>query len=319
MDGCDEDPDSLGTTGSNHHVCPGVLGAVTLFARFAHTTYKMRKPSLRALRGVEGHFRKYSTLRTLAERLAPGIREDVAELQERDYTAAPRSREVAAVVESLFCELYASLDCMREVLRAVLRSPQGGALQGIPSKKTSRLFSNAAEGKLASQVPGTIVESLASAQSSWFPELRDLRTNVVHYDVGFCAMTPEGTVSYMSVGLGSGNRAFVIRDVFGRLDELEEQVNGLLGTVFAMLVGTLNDVRTRQTCCIHRGRIYERMVSAQEALQGAPGVCRSYKWFDESVELRCPLSEDCSAYTRAREDGADPLGRQGKQTRGSLG
>lgn len=279
---------------------PESWGTVTRFSKFAHTTFRFRKKTVDALRGVDGHFQKYLTLHRLAERLAPTLGEDLIELEERHYSSCKRSREVAALVETLFCELYSTLDCMREVLRAVLRSPSGKAPQGIPKQKTSKLFSNAADGKLAQEVPAPITAALTQAQSTWFPRLRDIRTHVVHFDVGRCHLGSDDKVFYMNVGLGSNDRAFVIEDVFGRLTEFQEGVNRLLGIVFAVLFKRLDDVRSRQICCLHKSRVYQRMISPREVLDGGTGVCFSYKWFGKDSGLTCPLADSCRAYAQVK-------------------
>lgn len=279
---------------------PEQWGSVTKFSKFANTTYKFTKKSANALNGIEGHIQKYFTLRTLAERLIPSLQEDLRELEEQRYTPASRSKELAAVIETLFCELYASLDCMREVLRAVLRDQNKKPLQGIPEVKTSRLFSNAAEGKLAPEVPVAISMALASAHNDWFPKLRDIRTGVTHFDVGHCSLGGNKKVNYMNVGLGSRERAYVIEDVFERLTEFEKNVNQLLGVIFTELMQTLEDTPTRQFCCVFEGHIYERSVTPGEAIDNNSGICVSYKWFEKKNSLPCPLARTCKAYNRAK-------------------
>ncbi len=98
---------------------------------------------------------------------------DREEVRARGYSDAHRSEEFAAVVEEVFGELYSCLDSTRQVLKAVYPKAQGN-----PQDKTSRLFSNAAAGKLDPALPEPIREALAAANADWFPGLRKIRTAV---------------------------------------------------------------------------------------------------------------------------------------------
>jgi hypothetical protein len=279
---------------------PESMGAVTRFRYFAHTTYRFRKETQDALRGIEGHFQKYLILRGLAERLIPTLREDMIELKERGYSPAKHSKELAALIETIFCELYSSLDCMREVVRAVFRSLGRKPPQGIPKAKTSKLFSNAAQGKLDPGIPNAIATALTEAHNTWFPQLRGIRTQVTHFDIGSCRIAGDEKVSYVHFGLGSRERAFMIEDVFGRLTEFEIQVNELLGVVFTELLKTLQDIPTEQICGFFEGRLYQRLVSPREAVDRNSGICLSYKWFEQHDLPTCPLANSCGAYAPAK-------------------
>jgi DNA anti-recombination protein RmuC len=66
-----------------------------------------------------GHFEKARTLARVAQRLEEGLALDREEVRTTGYSAALHSKEFAAVIEEIFGELYACLDTMRQVLKAV--------------------------------------------------------------------------------------------------------------------------------------------------------------------------------------------------------
>jgi hypothetical protein len=281
---------------------PEHWGTLTKFSKFAHSTYTFKGNSGNALRGVEGHFQKYLTLRRLADRLIPILQEDIADLKERNFTTSKRSKELTAIVETLFCELYSTLDCTRDVMKVVLVDKKGKPLQGIPEKKTSTLFKNAADGTLSPDIPSSISNALAEAYNSWFPMLRDIRTWITHFEIGHCWVGKDNKVSYMNAGLGPRSRAFVIEDVFDQASVYEKNVNQFLGIVYGEFLKTLNDIPDRQVCCFGgNDRLYERYVSPKDAVDRNSGVCYSYTWFDKEETLFCPLKLSCKAYERATD------------------
>lgn len=296
-------------SGSGHHETPKEApegpflqmfapehwGQAEKFVRFAPWTYDFNKAEGAALQGVVGHFEKARTLTRVARRLEEGLALDREEVATQGYSAALRSEEFAAVVEEIFGELYASLDTMRQVLKVAYPKAQG-----IPKDKTSRLFSNAASGKLDLAVPEAIRSTLAAAHKDWFCDLRRIRTAVTHLSPGDCAPREDGKVAYFNRALGTPTNSLELDDVWGAIDRYTEAVNGLLGTVFRELNATLKDEKVEEVCGVHAGRIYQRFVSPKEAVDFNSGTCKSYEWFEEPENPTCPVSGECGAYAHAK-------------------
>lgn len=108
---------------------PHKWGEVQKFRHFASPTYNLPYHANIALEGIEGHFEKYNILLGLGQGLAPKIVEDHEELVKKGYSKATRSKELAAIIDTLFCELYSVVDCTRTVIGAIYVK-----IQNVPSK-----------------------------------------------------------------------------------------------------------------------------------------------------------------------------------------
>ena len=74
---------------------PEHWGQVDRFQKFSSTTHTFDERQQRALAGVGAHFDKAQRLMRLAERLAPALQLDEAELEEKGFTPAEHARELA--------------------------------------------------------------------------------------------------------------------------------------------------------------------------------------------------------------------------------
>lgn len=276
---------------------PEQWGAAERFVRFAPRTHEFRREEFGALQGVVGYFFKALTLARVARRLEGDIELDVKEIEAQGYSEASHSEEFAAVVEEVFGELYACLDTTRQVLKVVY--PRA---QGLPARKTSPLFENAAAGKIDAAVPEPIRAALAQACEGWFRDLRRIRTAVTHRSPGNCWYGEEGKIAYFNGSLGTAGNTLELDDVWGEIGRHTDAVNGLLGAVFAELNSTLGGERVREVCGMHAGLVYQREVSPREAVDFDSGVCVSYEWFDKPEHQTCPMSDGCGAYHRAKAE-----------------
>jgi hypothetical protein len=273
---------------------------VQRFQKLHSSTYQFNRWTDAALRGVTGHFYKALRLRNLAKRLSPFLIEDAKELHEKGYTPNVRSVELAAVIETIFCELYSSLDCTRQVIGGIY-----GRLPGIPDKSTWKLFKNAEEGKIDDRVPKEIRDSFRDALY-WVKGLHDIRSTVVHTDIGNCHLDHStGLIRYIHSELGTENKTFVTNDVFQEIQSYLDQVDIFLGRVFKELNLTLKDNEVRQVCGLFGGRIYARYVRPSEARDFHSGRCDSYKWFEVEENPDCPFMNSCEAYKRAKQNAND--------------
>lgn len=243
---------------------------------------------------VENHLSKFQHIANLANRLRPSLAEDASQLKEAGYTPAQRSHEYAALVETLFCELYACLDGLR---RAIYGTYQ--RVRGIQKDSTEKLFARAFKCEYGPEFPEEIRSLLATAYRTWFPELRRIRTEVTHGQVGFCHLEQaDQIVTYYHSALGSGPQAFVIRDVASKINTLASQVLTLTEDVFEYWYTKLYSVERRVICGIWNGRFYQRDVAPGPELSSASGRCYSAWWFRHSAEPTCPLADSCHAFTR---------------------
>jgi len=276
---------------------PTQWGEVTKFRRFAPSTYNLDSSANAALSGVEGHIQKYNILMGLAQRIVPKLVEDKEELIKQGYSNAIRSKELAAIVETLFCELYSCVDCTRQVIGAIY-----GNLPGVTKKSTSKLFKNAVNGDIDERVPVEIRKALAEAE--WFPRFEKIRNAIIHSNVGSCS-EDKGQISYFHERLGiKKNNVLAIKDVFQEVTSCADNINKFLGLIFQTLNYTLKDEATPQFCGIFGGRLYERFVSPHKALNSHSGKCKSYEWFEEDMHPTCPFVKNCGAYAKVLEERA---------------
>lgn len=87
--------------------------AVTKFRLFMGPPFEVSRELSKGANTADNHLAKFNVLAGLARRLKEQLAEDEAELAERGHSSARRSKEFAALVEALFCELYAALDGVR--------------------------------------------------------------------------------------------------------------------------------------------------------------------------------------------------------------
>lgn len=275
---------------------PDKWGEATKFRKFYTSSYHtFNKPVQAAVHGVEAHFDKFILLNNLVNRLLPNLIEEEKELKERGFTSAIYSKELAAIIETMFVELYSSINCTKQILGAIY-----GRFKGITTKKTRNLFKNAKENKIDERVPIAIREALA--KSDWFEDLRKIRDTIIHFNVGFCSKDKDGRLNYLHPDIGESNKAFIIEDVLKEMSKYAKKVNEFLGIVFHTLNKTLSSKETTQLCGIFYGRGYQRKVSFQENLNFDSGKCISYTWFEKDNKFMCPFKNDCGAYSKAKED-----------------
>lgn len=289
---------------------PHRWGQVRKFIHFHSVSYQFNSNVDSALYGADGHFARYIVLRGLCKKLVSELVKDYEELVKNGYSHTSYSQELAAIVDSLFCELYSSVDCTRFVIAAVY-----GKYRCVPSDSTSKLFEYAAVGKISGnkvkkliqmdeRVPIEIRQALANGYNDWFLRLKDIRDAINHSSVGDCSYLEgqrngelEPKISYFHRSLASkeGN-ILVTDDVFNLLSEFEEKVNLFLGSVYHALNQTLENKETTQVCGFFNGRVYLRSVSPYEALDFHSGRCMSREWFEKENEPMCPYVDVCGAY-----------------------
>lgn len=284
----------LGTKALVVSFFPQKWGEIDRFSRFCSTTYKFDERVEHILRGIGGHFHKARLLEDLAESLAPSLKKDRDELNAKGHTGNENGARLAAVVETIYCELYSSVDCTRQIVAEIYKG-----FQGVTSKSTRRFFQNAADGILDQKLPFLIREAFEKA--NWYTGLRKLRDAVIHSDVGSCNLDEgSGKISYFNAAIRDGDKCLGIEDVFERIRSVQQNVNEFGGKIFHVLNQTLIDDETFQVCGFFGGRVYSRFVRPSEAVDFNAGRCDALRWFEKEGNPRCPFSDECGAYKRAK-------------------
>jgi hypothetical protein len=232
----------------------------------------------------------------VAADLAPKLSLDRDELESQGYSPANHSRQFAALIEVLVCELYSILDGLRFTTYHLYRD-----VRGVQVKSTSRLFTKAAEGSYGADFPDDLNQLLAAvADSSWFPNLRRLRTAFTHGGLGSCHLSQDRTrISYMNASLGDGGTSHVIPDIVAHLNSLAQSTFTVLRDYFDFHYQRLEQIESKLLCGMYRGRGYMRRVKPEPDLSFSSGVCEARQWFDGEPSFRCPLADSCLAYARA--------------------
>ena len=281
---------------------PSTWSAIERFRKFVGPPFKSERDLRKGVNTTAGHLHKFEVLAGLANKLAPTLAEDNAELEERGHTPAARSKEYAAVVETLICSLYSAIDGIRLAIYGVYKG-----IAKVQKGSNGELFENAHDKKYGAGFPEPIRVALAEAQADWFPTLRKYRTELIHGEVGSCHLDKaSGNIRYMHTGLGSAARAMVIEDIVAELVRLHKAVYCLAESVYGYLYRQLDQITHRTVCGFYKGRMYEREVTPEPDVSFQSGVCRSLSWFENQPGYECPLRTCCGAYARAKHPGPQP-------------
>ncbi len=274
---------------------PPSWGEVDRFSHFYSTTYRFDERLTGILRGIPGHFHKAIILEELAQSIAPDLRKDREELSAKGYSGNKNGARLAAVIETIFCELYSSVDCARQIVGEVYHG-----CQGVPDS-TRKFFQNAAAGKMDQKIPEPVRNAFAKAD--WYHMLRKLRDAVTHSDVGSCYLDEgSGKTRYMNTATkDDGDKCLIVEDVFGRIETFKKEVNSFEGQIFRVLNQTIKNEEVFQVCGFFSGRVYSRFVRPLDAVDFNSGRCDALGWFEKEGNPRCPYADNCGAYKRAKE------------------
>jgi len=265
------------------------------FSFFLGPPFPETRRLVQAARAAENRRQKFCVLADLANHLRPGLSKDNEELESTGFTSATNSKRYAAVVETLFLELYSSLD----VIRTTLYEAYHPRIRGLPRDSTERLLRRVSEGYYGPEFPEPLLHPLSSAFRTWYAELRRVRVEISHGDIGRCHIDPSsGRVVYMHTNLGPPERSLVIDDLEAKVEELAVGVRDLVDSVFSFLCSELQSVEVQLPCGFFRGRLYERLVAYSDQLDFNSGVCYSRWWFEIEPEHLCPMRKRCGAYSR---------------------
>ena len=274
---------------------PEQWGSLEMFSKFYSGTYTLSPSGKRAVSGAMNHFQKGLILRDLALKLIPNLEMDEIELNQHGYTHAINSKEISAVIESIFLEFYSSVDCTRKVITEIYSKKY----RGIPDS-TRRYFAKIKAQEVDEKFPEQLI--IAVVEAVWFDDFREIRDELTHRDTGSChkdAVT--GKIRYSHPGIHINGKILVLDDIFQKIEQMISNVNLFIGRVFSYLLTQLKDERMLQYCGIFNGRVYSRYVSPSEAVDFHGGVCDSKKWFDLEGNPTCIFAHECGAYKRANK------------------
>lgn len=281
----------------NAHVrsfAPEHWGEVDFFKIFYGGSHKLKPDNVKALGGISGHFHKAHILSELAVDLLPALEIDEQELYTNGHTAAKHGSKFAAVVEGIFTELYSAVECARKIISDIYVKAQG-----LPSDSTRRFFRKIQSGEVGSGLPDELKEIIGSCD--WYEELRVIRDELTHADVGHCSLERDtGHVQYSHFGARLNGQCYVIPDVMGRIEKLFQQVNQFLGAIFNFLNSQLQPTEVNQLCGFFFGRGYLRKLPMERPINFHTGTCMSLEWFEKEEGFRCPFADDCGAYHKAK-------------------
>jgi hypothetical protein len=279
---------------------PELWGQVERFKHFYEHTYNLESRDKRAVAGVGNHFMKARTLADLAIKLRPNLQIDRDQLETLGFTPAANSDEIATVIEASILELYATLDCVVKVLRAIYG-------------KTSRGFKDSTRATLEhpEKIEGSFPNPLktAIADAAWTKRLLHLRDELTHLATGHVHMDHQTSeVRYDHHGLKEGENILSIPDIYAWLESEIELVNALTGVVFHHLNGTLANRESFESCGMAQGKFLWRYVSPVGDLTFDSGRCGAWIWFEKPGETPCPFIPMCGAYQRKAPPGTPQVG-----------
>lgn len=264
------------------------------FKIFQGGTHKLKADGVKALSGVSNHFRKASLLYGLAIKILPNLQIDEQELMDKGHTSAINGAELTAVLEEVFTELYASVECIRKVITGIY-----AGTPKLPTDSTRRFFIRVMNDEIGSPFPQELISAVKGCR--WFEQLRAIRDELTHADIGHCSTDRENkTVTYMHQGVKDGDSSLVIIDAMRHIDDLASDIDLFARDVFRYLNSQLQPTVVTQICGIFDGRVYVRNLPLDHSLTFHTGECISYAWFEDAEGRRCPFADNCGAYYAAK-------------------
>jgi hypothetical protein len=286
--------DYVNTKPSVRVFAPELWGELQSFAKFYHQSFQFTALQQRAVSGAVNHFQKSLRFHGLALKLKPNINLDLEELNRDGYTPAVNSYELSAVIESIFTELYSSVDCTRKILSAIYSNNRG-----LPTGSTRKLFQKIRQDRNSVDLPEVLINAIESAD--WYEELLHIRDELTHSDTGTCYLNDKsGKIEYMHTGINNSGKPLIIDDIFEEVEKCIHSVNAFLGKTYNFLNSLLSREPVPQLCGIFFGRGYMRQVVPAEVVDINSGTCISHTWFELEENPTCPLACSCGAYKKAK-------------------
>ncbi|MDO8736407.1 MAG: hypothetical protein Q7K29_04920 [Thermoleophilia bacterium] len=262
---------------------------VRRFLYFVDQPFEKTPALQRGISATDNHFEKCKILRSHAKELESTFLDSVKGRKKYDDIYVRRSKTYSALVETIYCELYSCLNGLRDTIFAIY-----GGVQRVQNKKTSKFFSLASEGKYGQGFPERVANLLSDAYLSWFCELRDIRVEVTHRNVGFCYLDEKSNkVQYQN--LAPNKQDMIIDDIPAELEKMYQHVFGLLEQIFGFFCSILWPKDIHIVCGIFRDRGYTRFVKHSHDMSFNSGWCFSEEWKNGDPLNYCPARHQCGA------------------------
>jgi len=167
---------------------------VRRFLYFVDQPFEKTAALQRGILSTDNHLEKSKILIAHLKDIESDMLESAKGKKKYDDNYVKRSKTYSALVETVYCELYSCLDGLRETVFAIY-----GGVRNLKKKKTSKFFKLASEGKYGEGFPAKVASLLSDAYATWFCELRDIRSEVTHGNVGFCYLEDKSNkIQYQS-------------------------------------------------------------------------------------------------------------------------
>jgi hypothetical protein len=242
-------------------------------------------PARRGLRIIVDHQARFEQLHGLWRGLRVGLEHDIAVFQRQGYSTMEFSHQYAALTEVLFSEQYAQMDGVRKLIFGRYRN-----VHGVQDRTNELLFSRAVENGYGPEIPPPVIAALRTAGTTWFPQLRAIRTQVTHGEVGSCRLDGDA-VRYSLPQAG-----VAIEDVEQVLQQFSHGIAELLDSMASHWLTELTRQDIMVPCLLHEGRMYPRILEVSEVVPDFhSGLCGFRDSFDNGLPP-CPLRERCGAY-----------------------
>jgi hypothetical protein len=252
------------------------------------------RESYEGLDACIGHLHKYEIFARVADRIVPELPKDYEELEKYAASRNIHSQEFGALSEAMICELYASLDGLRQFLCALYPK-----VQGMQNKSNEKLFRKAKDRAYSADFPEPLRIALAEAYDEWFLKLRILRGEITHGTIGHCHVNQDKqTVTYYNEGLGSNGNVFVLEDVVSVVKSYHGKIQSFIAKISEYFINQLSPIERMYPCGTYLGLMYIRVVAPSPRLTFNDGHCASWNWFEKEGQHFCPLAKTCGAYTR---------------------
>lgn len=264
---------------------PELWKEIDIFRHFHKDTHTLSHDAEKALSGISNHFRKGIILRDLAHKLQANFELDNQELLTQGFTSAINSDEFSAVIEEVFTELYSSIDCTKKVIVFIYKKTRS-----LPDS-TRKLFQRVKDNQLGNDFPTELQAAIKSAE--WYEELRTIRDELTHSDIGVCRQDEETKIiSYTHFGIRKNNSPLTIHNVLKCIEDFILGVHVFLERIFSFLNSQLNNTTIDQLCGFSDGRAYMRRLPLARQIDFNSGICASKHY----ESFACPFTTTCKAY-----------------------
>ena len=271
---------------------PGNWSELKKFKFFVDKPYERNHFLNKGLQTSLSHLDKCENLVKLANNLIKGIDIDEQELNDRGFTSATYSKMVAALFETIVCELFSVLDGVNLSIFGLFKG-----VEKIQRKSVEKMFKRAFKNDYGEPFPKEVNSVLSKAYHKWYMDLKEMRVEFTHGEVGSVNKVDD-RIDYFHTSLSDSN---VIHDIVSIINSHTENVVNLINEIFGYFYSQLEGVTKEIPCGFYQGRVYQRTVGPEVNLTFNSGKCLSKIWFDENQIFKCPMRTQCGAYENAGE------------------